>query len=243
MNIFADDIARAKNTYVSYLAATAAKRSSSSHNYEDVKSICMDKNTFQNPPDVSLTNLRKVSSTTNVVPASDTNCYTNMTIPNVISDALASTEAQKLLPTDLYFASDNKVYNITGYTNSLDRINRKHTGYPVMSNIQMDYLRRGTNNFSKHVDVIPEMQNYNPLPKANCVRPSSNELKLNVSNNSTFNMKEKNTIESQSPRGNATIISTNNTSNFVIVSAPEGFVSSETTIPSPQTPAGAKVRN
>ena len=245
-NSYADDIARAKHTYMTYLAATAVKRSSPQANYEDVKAICLDRNTLQNYPDVSSTNLRKVSSSTNV-PSSDNSRYINVTLPNVISDAVTSTEPYKLLPTDLYFSSDNKVYNITGYTNSLDRVNRRHAGYPPITNQHMEHVKNGTNNLSKHVDVVPEMstanfRNRSRMNNSNG-RPSSDELKLNVSIHSNFQDNTTSSRKSFHDDDNATMVSSSDASNFVIVSAPEGFVSNDTaTLPSPQTPSGSKVR-
>ncbi|KAF2363575.1 Tensin/EPS8 phosphotyrosine-binding domain [Trinorchestia longiramus] len=174
-----DDINRARNAYKTYLASMASNKSVP-NNYDDARLFSTEKSIFRDRSLDMTTNLKKVPSFSYVnssEASNDASRYYNMVIPNVISDALASTHSggasnprtynERIIPNDLYFTSDNKVYNITGYTNSLDRGFQKKLS--SLNHFRIDTAKNNHLNNSKQPHGIP--YTYSTLPRdSNSIR-------------------------------------------------------------------------
>ena len=209
---------------------------------------------YSNKMSEATSNLRKVNSSNSILSASDMSRYTNLILPNVVSDALATKAASatynnqhKLIPNDLYYASDNKVYNITGYTNSLDRVNHKH-----FNNHAMDFnIRQNTNNLGKRVDVIPEMTTASS--SSNLKNLQYNGRSLASKNNAMRNIFTGSSASSSQDTSSSVAAQDSITDSepFMIVSAPDEFgstsiaavttTSANMSAVSPQTPSSPKV--
>ena len=146
-----------------------------------------------------------------------------MDIPNVVSDALASTQ-QRVNRTQFYHPPNyNVIPTLPGYTSSLDRFNRKRVSYP------------GSNNFNnlnrQRVDIIPEIYNqeltessYNDKNKDD-IASMQEKMILNIRNTSdSASLKSSSSLIQQEPENQVPP----GENQFMIVSAPKEFMNEST---------------
>ncbi|XP_047740539.1 tensin-1 isoform X3 [Hyalella azteca] len=252
-SVHEDDVTRARNAYKTYLASIAANKVIP-NNYDDARAfVAADKNVFRERS-LDMSNLRKAPSSNYIddAAANDASRYYNMIIPNVISDALACTQGtsnnapssnKKTLPNDLYFASDNRVYNITGYTNSLDRGVHKRLSSLNHFRIDSSLKHNNINNVipEPYSSTLPKTlnqssgQSYNLRSYCNGPKPSQSSANTSSSSGAPESSENKDSESSTSVS-----VSCSSANDFMLVSAPEGFNNCTSSVVSAVSPVSPK---